>query len=105
VLVQVGVVLLMFDFCVICVATTVPRADHALAMAKFARDMLQRMNTLTKELEVCLGPDTGDLKLRIGRHCSWWLAPSFSVHSSHGTHTTCLNRNSLRSGDSWSAPW
>ena len=26
------------------------------------------MNSLTKDLEVVLGPDTGDLKLRIGMH-------------------------------------
>ncbi|CAB9501709.1 Receptor-type guanylate cyclase gcy [Seminavis robusta] len=45
-----------------------PRKDHALAMAKFGQDILQRMNVLTKELEVLLGPDTGDLKLRIGIH-------------------------------------
>ncbi|CAB9501720.1 Receptor-type guanylate cyclase gcy [Seminavis robusta] len=45
-----------------------PRKDHAVGMAKFGRDILQRMNTLTKELEVLLGPDTGDLGLRIGIH-------------------------------------
>ena len=36
-------------------------------MTKFARDILQKMNVLTKELEVQLGPDTGDLKLRVGK--------------------------------------
>lgn len=34
-------------------------------MARFARDILSRMHVLTKELEVILGPDTGDLMLRI----------------------------------------
>ena len=37
-------------------------------MARFARDCRSRMNELTKRLEVDLGPDTGDLKLRIGMH-------------------------------------
>ena len=27
-----------------------------------------KMDTLTKELEISLGPDTGDLQLRIGLH-------------------------------------
>ena len=45
-----------------------PRKDHAVAMARFARDILIRMQILTKELEVSLGPDTGDLTLRIGLH-------------------------------------
>jgi hypothetical protein len=35
-----------------------PRKDHALVMAKFARDCLYRFETLTKELEKELGPDT-----------------------------------------------
>ena len=37
-------------------------------MARFARDILSKMNVLTKELEVTLGPDTGDLALRVGMH-------------------------------------
>ena len=37
-------------------------------MARFARDVLQTMNDLTKKMEVTLGPDTGDLSLRIGLH-------------------------------------
>jgi Adenylate and Guanylate cyclase catalytic domain len=45
-----------------------PRDDHAVQVAKFARDCLHRMSTLTSKLEVSLGPDTGDLKLRIGIH-------------------------------------
>ena len=42
--------------------------DHAVAMARFASDILNKMYSLTKELEVTLGPDTGDLALRIGMH-------------------------------------
>jgi len=45
-----------------------PRKDHAVAMARFARDCMNKMNALTKRLEVTLGPDTGDLMLRAGLH-------------------------------------
>jgi class 3 adenylate cyclase len=45
-----------------------PRKDHAVVMARFARDVLYKMNDLTKRLEVELGPDTGDLSLRVGLH-------------------------------------
>jgi class 3 adenylate cyclase len=45
-----------------------PRRDHAVAMARFARDCVETMEGLTKKLEVSLGPDTGDLRLRVGLH-------------------------------------
>lgn len=45
-----------------------PRKDHAIIMARFARDCLFKMNEMTKKLESMLGPDTGDLALRIGLH-------------------------------------
>ena len=45
-----------------------PRPDHALVMARFAKDCMKRMNELTKQLETSLGPDTGDLSMRIGLH-------------------------------------
>jgi class 3 adenylate cyclase len=45
-----------------------PRKDHAVAMARFARDCMQRARALTKKLEVTLGPDTGDLTMRAGLH-------------------------------------
>jgi hypothetical protein len=41
----------------------VARKDHAIVMARFARDVLYKMNDLTKKLEIELGPDTGDLSL------------------------------------------
>jgi len=44
------------------------RADHAVAMVKFAESILKRMGEVTKELEVILGPDTSNLCLRIGIH-------------------------------------
>jgi class 3 adenylate cyclase len=45
-----------------------PRKDHAVAACRFVRDILEKMSQLTKKLEVTLGPDTGDLTLRIGVH-------------------------------------
>ena len=37
-------------------------------MGKFANDIMNVMRTLTRNLETTLGPDTGDLALRIGLH-------------------------------------
>ena len=37
-------------------------------MARFAREILGKMNMTTKALELTLGPDTADLGLRIGLH-------------------------------------
>jgi class 3 adenylate cyclase len=45
-----------------------PCEDHALVMAKFARQCLVSMSFLTKKLEVELGPDTSDLGMRVGIH-------------------------------------
>lgn len=45
-----------------------PRKDHAVVMAKFARDCRQQFNELCSALESTLGPETGDLALRIGLH-------------------------------------
>lgn len=39
-----------------------------LIQVRFARHALQKMNVLTSELEVRLGPDTIDLKFRVGLH-------------------------------------
>jgi class 3 adenylate cyclase len=45
-----------------------PRRDHAIVMARCARDFMTTMKHLTKRLEMTLGPDTGELSLRIGMH-------------------------------------
>ena len=45
-----------------------PRKHHAAVMCKFATECLHIMSRLTKELESSLGPDTGNLKLRVGLH-------------------------------------
>jgi class 3 adenylate cyclase len=44
------------------------RKDHAIAIVQFAGDIMIKMSKLVKELEITLGPDTGDLSLRIGVH-------------------------------------
>jgi class 3 adenylate cyclase len=45
-----------------------PRKDHAVAMVKFGHECLRKLGELTKRLEVELGPDTGDLTVRVGIH-------------------------------------
>jgi class 3 adenylate cyclase len=45
-----------------------PREDHASVMATFGRLCLLKMQELVKELEVTLGPSTGDLTARCGLH-------------------------------------
>jgi len=45
-----------------------PRKDHAVVMARFARECLNKMHAMTKKLEVTLGPDTTDLSMRFGLH-------------------------------------
>lgn len=45
-----------------------PQKDHAVIMCRFARDILNKCGALTKCLETTLGPDTGELNLRIGIH-------------------------------------
>jgi class 3 adenylate cyclase len=45
-----------------------PRPNHAIVMAKFANDCLTAMSQVTQELEIELGPETGELKLRVGLH-------------------------------------
>lgn len=45
-----------------------PRSDHAVAMARFAAKCVKTMSRVTKQLEIQLGPDTGDLCIRVGLH-------------------------------------
>eukprot|EP00934_Nitzschia_sp_Nitz4_P001865 Nitzschia sp. Nitz4//scaffold59_size112058//34654//38356//NITZ4_004105-RA/size112058-processed-gene-0.187-mRNA-1//1//CDS//3329555111//1865//frame0 len=45
-----------------------PRKDHAVVMAKFAKDCSSQMTELMTQLSIQLGPDTEDLALRIGLH-------------------------------------
>ena len=45
-----------------------PKKDHAIVMARFAREIMNTMDKVTRELELTLGPGTAELKLRIGMH-------------------------------------
>ena len=45
-----------------------PTKDHALIMARFACDTVKAVKHLVKKLELSLGPDTGDLGVRVGLH-------------------------------------
>jgi class 3 adenylate cyclase len=45
-----------------------PREDHATIMVRFADRCLKAMTRVTHELEVLLGPSTGDLEARVGLH-------------------------------------
>jgi class 3 adenylate cyclase len=45
-----------------------PNEEHAVAMARFARDCKVKFGDLTHKLEAKLGPDTGDLAMRFGLH-------------------------------------
>jgi class 3 adenylate cyclase len=51
-------------------ATGIPiyQKDHATLMVRFMNGMMIKMNILVEEVEVNLGPDTGDLSLRTGIH-------------------------------------
>lgn len=55
-----------------------PRKDHAMVMCRFANECLVTFNRLVKQLEVELGPDTGDLGLRIGLHSGQTTAGTFN---------------------------
>jgi class 3 adenylate cyclase len=45
-----------------------PTKHHADVMCRFARECLTQFNELARQLEVVLGPDTGDLDIRVGIH-------------------------------------
>ena len=45
-----------------------PRDDHAVIMARFARECIFKHAETVRKLELTLGPETGDLRIRIGLH-------------------------------------
>lgn len=45
-----------------------PRKDHAVIMAKFARDMLQTLEEELLKLEPVLGKETTNLAMRVGKY-------------------------------------
>lgn len=57
--------MLIYIFRTICSCSRLPDPckDHAVVMARFARDILEKLNQLTHKLESSLGPDTGDLNM------------------------------------------
>jgi class 3 adenylate cyclase len=42
--------------------------DHAIVMARFARDCNEKVVKVLCNLEMTLGPDTGELAMRFGMH-------------------------------------
>merc|ERR1712241_623168 len=60
-----------------------PKKDHALIITKFARDCRDEMISLTKSLEVTLGPDTSDLAMRFGLHFGWHTGGGCTSSSCH----------------------
>jgi len=45
-----------------------PHPTHAVVITRFAWDCLLKMNKVTRDLESLLGPDTGELTMRVGIH-------------------------------------
>ena len=45
-----------------------PRKDHAVVMARFACQCVTKHVETVQKLELELGPETGDLRIRIGLH-------------------------------------
>jgi class 3 adenylate cyclase len=45
-----------------------PRDDHAIVMAKFARECMVKMVAIVNDLELVLGPGTSELSMRFGLH-------------------------------------
>ena len=64
-----------------------PRKDHHIVMARFARDILVKVQVLLAELEMELGGGTSELGVRIGLHR--WVGRNV-FHCAIG----CLSRNS-----------
>jgi class 3 adenylate cyclase len=55
--------------CYVCVVgVPVYNKDHAMVMARFARDCNERVVEVLRDLEMTLGPDTGELAMRFGIH-------------------------------------
>ena len=64
-----------------------PREDHAILMARFARVIILKMSIVASRLETKLGPDTGDLALRVDMHSGPVTAGVL-----RGERAVCLNR-------------
>ena len=80
-----------------------PRRDHAVAMVRFARDCRNRMMALMPELEVKLGPDTGELGLRVGIHSG--PVTVRTIISRIDASMFASNSQSLFIETGWSSAW
>jgi hypothetical protein len=59
----------------------VKRTDHAVVMCRFASHCRSRLNSLLKELEKTLGPDTADLAMRTGvSHANSYLGHAGGIY-------------------------
>lgn len=54
------------DCCVAATGLPDPSKEHAIVMARFAFECLQRMTEVTRKLELTLGPATSDRAFHIG---------------------------------------
>jgi class 3 adenylate cyclase len=61
-----------------------PREGHAVVMCRFARDCRRTMNEKVRKLEVTLGPDTGDLKVRYANRTRITCFGRTPMHLTHG---------------------
>lgn len=64
-----------------------PRQDHAVAMAKFARDAMDAMKHELHKLAPRLGEETMALNMRIGE--LWHVIPMSVQSVGHISHETC----------------
>ena len=57
------------------------RKDHAVVIARFGRECMAKMFSLTRRLEVTLGPDTGTLCLfRVFQNLSAYIDTPFLLY-------------------------
>jgi class 3 adenylate cyclase len=94
--------------CYCCVTgVPIPKEDHAVVMADFAREILSAFNAVASTLEVQLGPDTADLSMRAGIHSGPGKRDNVSnvyyVHFAAPIPGTA-NMNFASFSDRWRAP-
>jgi class 3 adenylate cyclase len=65
-----------------CTGLPEPQAQHALIMARFAMACRSKFRSITKDLEMTLGPGTAELKLRAGIHSGSVTAGVLRGHKS-----------------------
>lgn len=93
-----------------------PKADHAVTMARFARDCIeQHISIVTGKLERALGPETGELRLRVGIHSGKlpdrrdksrlatfpFNSPTLYLIQSRPDHCRCFERKRFKISTLW----